>query len=292
MIKNTIRLTEKKLNQIIRESVKNILNEDYDFINDIDITKIPIEILRRGYFDYRIVPISTMYGNVLYEPCYIKEAVFDILPPDEVVNGMINKYNLPPQLVLKREHHHNIYVYVITALIGENAKLVEDDMSKIGYFLSKKGKVAHIQEMKFQALQFEPLSQLQEDITDELKSKFDVLYHWTPSYCVNGILNDGLIPNYRNSVFNYPPRVYLMEGGSSDAKRIRLGRILCASNNNPQNNGSYALLTINITNLDESIRFYYDPNSEIGVYTEQTIPKDVIKIDEIINFKKTQNEQP
>ena len=53
MIKNTIRLTEKKSHQIMRENVKDIVNEDYDFINDIDITKIPIEILRKGYFDYR-----------------------------------------------------------------------------------------------------------------------------------------------------------------------------------------------------------------------------------------------
>lgn len=53
MIKNDIRLTEKKSPQIIRENVKNILNEGDDFLDDIDITKIPIEILRKGYFDYR-----------------------------------------------------------------------------------------------------------------------------------------------------------------------------------------------------------------------------------------------
>lgn len=285
MAKQIIRLTESELKKIVLESAKRVLNES-SLADEIDITQIPIEILRQGYFDYRLIPQSTMYGNTLYEPATITEAVGDILPPDTVVNNIISKYHLPQQLVVKIEHYHKIYVYAITACIGENDKIIEDDMNKMGYFIGARGEVVKIQDMRFQTLQFEPSSQLQEDITDLVKSKFDVLYHWTPSYCVEGIQREGLIPSHKNEAFNYPPRTYLMEGNSSDEQMWNLGQQLCIKNNNPNNNGMYSLIIVDIKNLDDSIRFFYDPNSEIGIYTEQPIPNDRIQVGKTVQFVK------
>lgn len=285
MAKQIIKLTKNKLKEILAETVKRVLNRG-SFADDIDITQIPIEALKQGYFDYRLIPQSIMYGNPLYEPDTITEAVNDILPPDTVVNNIINKYHLPQQLVIKVEHYHKIYVYVITAYIGKNDKLIEDDMNKMGYFLGARGEVVEIQNMRFQTLQFEPSSQLQEDITDLVKSKFDILYHWTPSYCVEGIQYNGLIPSHKNEVFNYPPRTYLMEGNSSDEQMWNLGQQLCIKNNNPNNNGTYNLIIVDIENLDNSIRFFYDPNSEIGIYTEQPIPSNRIQVGKTVQFVK------
>ena len=100
MEKQIIRLAENELKKIIAETVKRVLNES-SLIDEIDITQIPIEVLRQGYFDYRLVPQSTMYGNVLYEPATITEAVNDVLPPDTVVNNIIIKYRIPQQFVKK-----------------------------------------------------------------------------------------------------------------------------------------------------------------------------------------------
>lgn len=285
MAKQIIKLTKSELKEILAETVKRVLNKG-SFVDDIDITQIPIEALKRGYFDYRLVPQSIMYGSILYEPDTITEAVNDVLPPDTVVNNIVNKYRIPQQFVIKVEHYHKIYVYVITACIGENDKLTEDDMNKMGYFLGARGKVVEIQNMRFQTLQFEPSSQLQEDITDLVKSKFDILYHWTPSYCVEGIQYNGLIPSHKNEVFNYPPRTYLMEGNSSDEQMWNLGQQLCIKNNNPNNNGTYNLIIVDIENLDDSIRFFYDLNSEIGIYTEQPIPSDRIHVGKTVQFVK------
>lgn len=285
MAKQIIRLAENELKKIIAETVKRVLNES-SLIDEIDITQIPIEVLRQGYFDYRLVPQSTMYGNVLYEPATITEAVNNVLPPDTVVNNIIIKYRIPQQFVIKVEHYHKKYVYVITSCIGKNDKLIEDDMNKMGYFLGARGNVVEIQNMRFQTLQFEPSSQLQENITDLVKSKFDILYHWTPSYCVEGIQRDGLIPNHKNEVFNYPPRTYLMEGNYSDEQMWNLGQQLCIKNNNPNNNGTYNLIIVDIENLDDSIKFFYDPNSEIGIYTEQPIPSDRIQVGKTVQFVK------
>ena len=123
------------------------------------------------------------------------------MSPDIVSKNITQKYNLPSQFVIKKEHFHKICVYVITAVIGINDKLIEDDMKKMGYFLSKKSDVVEVQDMRFQILQFEPLSQMQEDITNDVKSNFTRLYHWTPSYNVDDILRNGLIPSSKNKVF-------------------------------------------------------------------------------------------
>jgi len=285
MGKKQIRLTENELKKIVLESVKRVLYEG-SLVDEIDITQIPIEKLRQGYFDYRLVPQSMMYGNVLNEPATITEAVNDILPPDTVVNNIVKKYSIPQNFVFKVEHYHKIYVYVITACIGQNDKLIEEDMNKMGHFLGARGKIVQIENMRFQTLQFEPSSQLQEDITDLVKSKFDILYHWTPSYCVEGIQREGLMPSHKNEAFDYPPRTYLMEGNSSDVQMWGLGQQLCIKNNNPNNNGTYNLIIVDIENLDDSIRFFYDPNSEIGIYTEQTIPNDRIQVGKTVQFVK------
>ena len=284
MSKRIIQLTENDLRTIVENAVAKILQENRQLAINIDISNIPIEDLKKGYIDFRLIPKPSLYGHPLYEPSYIKEAVGDVVEPDEVMENIIRKYQLPQSLSMKAEFHHKIYVYIITAMIGINDKMVEEDMNKLGYFLSVKGEPQEIEGMKYQALQFEPTSQLQQDITDKIKNKYYILYHWTPNYNVENILRYGLAPSQKNSYFNYPPRTYLMEG-TKDVDSIQaLGQSLCFKNKSPNNDGQYALLKIDVRSLEDDIRFFYDPNSQIGIYTEQTIPNNKITIGTVVKF--------
>ena len=287
MSNRIIRIAESELREIVKESIKKILGENDELAVNIDIANIPINVLRSIYFDYRLIPTPIMYDHPLYQPYMVKEAIGDIMEPDEVVRNIRNKYGLPEICVRKLEQHHKIYVYVITAVIGQNAKLIEQDMEKLGYYLGAVGDVMEIEGMKFQILQFEPTSQMQEDITDAVTSKFKTLYHWTPAYNIDEIMSNGLIPFNKSDRFKYPPRIYLIEGDSSKEQMESLGRQLCLSNHSDKNNGEYALLSINIDGLDESVRFYYDPNSAIGIYTEQPIQKERVKVCEVVKFNNT-----
>ena len=273
------------------ENIKNNLSEvdnTDDAKNDgIDITKIDIETLRNAYRDLRFVPTSTAYGDVLSEHQQIREAFGDILEPDDAIKRLLQKYGLPQQFARKVEHYHKIYIYVIIAKVGENDKIIENDMMKMGYFLSFRKAPIYANGMVFQQLQFEPTSQLQDDVTEEIKSKYDYLYHWTPVYNINGIREKGLIPSHKNEKFDYPPRTYLMAGDSDESQMKGVGQSICFANNNPSNNGMYALLSIDIENIDDRIRFYYDPNSAIVIYTEQTIPSDRVRIIQSIQFVKS-----
>ena len=294
MTKKKYRISEDKLRNIIYESVKEILkegvdvNNDFD-VNDIDISQIPIDDLKKGYRDLRLTPTSVSYGDIFSDDLYIKEAIGEILPPDKVANTIINRYNLPSSFVIVIEHYNKIQVYVITAVIGINDKLIETDMQKMGYFLGYKGKITNVNGMKFQVLQFEPSCQMQNDETETIKSKYKTLFHWTPTYFENDIINNGLIPSHKNDIFNHPNRTYLMKGNSSMQSMMKLGFLLCVNNSDTKNNGEYSLLSVDIDNLNISIRFYYDPNSEIGIYTESPIPSDKIKVVNRVNFFNTIN---
>ena len=284
MAKKAIHLTENELKQMIYEEVKEAFGKSKNH-EIIDISKIDINILKSAYHDLRLTPTITVYGDILSNLPSINEGVGDILPPDTVVKNLIKKYGLPPQLVLKREAFNKIYIYVITALIGENDKLIEQDMQKMGYFLGYRQPPQTINGMVYQVLQFEPTSQMQNDETEIIKSNYDFLFHWTPMYCLGSVMNNGLIPNHKNKMFSYPSRIYLMKGNSKMTQMINLGQQLCFANNNISNNGEYSLLRIDIEDIDDNIRFYYDSNSEIGVYTEQKIPKDRIEFIGTHKFK-------
>lgn len=289
MKKQIIRLTESDLYKMIKETVQTFLqnndNEDDFDINSIDISKIDIEILKQSYIDLRLVPTRISYDDPLSNFHIVNESEGDIMPPDNVVNTIIQKYHLNSNLVVKVEASNKIYIYIITACIGRNEKLIEDDMKKMGYFLGIRGQVQNIQGMLFRPLQFEPYSQMQNDETTNIKQVYDHLYHWTPKYHLNNILQNGLIPNNQNKMFNYPPRIYLMKGNCDLFQMKDLGQQLCFVNTDQRNNGKYVLLKIDLTNIGDDVHFYYDSNTSIGIYTEQAIPPSSIEEIDEYTFK-------
>lgn len=258
------------LKNVIRESIRKILTED--FFDDIDISDIPIEDLKKSYYDYRLSAYGFGYSDVLSED-YIVEAFGDILDADEVVRKIRQKYHLSDKLVNKVEYQNQVFIYIVYASIGDNDKLIEEDMRKMGYFIGRSAVLRDVDGMTFKKCQFEPISQNQKDVTEEIKSKCNVLYHWTPNYNLKSILSGGLTPLNANSLYSYPPRVFLMCDNQPMEKIIDLGQSLCYHNEDNRNNGDYALLKVDLKNLDDSVRLFYDPNTILGVYTEQTIPK-------------------
>ena len=157
-------------------------------------------------------------------------------------------------------------------------KLIEDDMQKMGYFLGCKGPVRNVAGMLYQVLQFKPYSQMQNDETTNIKQVYNHLYHWSPKYHLNNILQNGLIPNHQNGMLNYLQRTYLMKGDCDLFQLKDLGQQLCIANTDQRNNGKYILLKIDLTNISNEIHFYYDSNASIGIYTEQAIPPTIIKV--------------
>ena len=87
-IKQTIRLTESQLTQIVKESVKRVLNEQIDLnLQNFVIVDAWNETYNKLIEDYSDALISTSYGN------------YFILPRKEIINlkqmGNCNAYKIP-----------------------------------------------------------------------------------------------------------------------------------------------------------------------------------------------------
>lgn len=271
-----IKMLFGKLKKTLHNAIKEI-----GTMHTFESNGIDYKTIEDAYIDFRLIPTMTVFDGT--PP--INESFGDILPPDIVVKKIINKYGLPAQFVRKVEAYHNIYIYIMTALVGDNDKLIEKDMKKMGYFLGHRKPPQTINGMTFQVLQFEPESQLQNDETNSIRKNCKNLYHWTPMYNVNSVMNYGLFPNHRNKKFFYPSRIYLMEDTFDLQKILDLGQKLCFVNDSVKNNGEYGLLRVDVQKLGNGVKLYYDSNSEIGVYTEDNIGKNAISFLERYKFK-------
>ena len=268
-------ISEKRLKEIVSEAITKVVSQPEWHGDFIDISKFDPEILKQQYRDLRLVPTPVSFGAKLYDVVPLKEAYGDIQAPDDVVEDLRKKYQLPPDYVRKVENHNKIFIYVVIANLGDNDELIKNDMDKLGYYNSRNKKQECLG-MCFLIMQFEPSCQLLDDETENVKSKYPALFHWTPSYNVKNILSNGLIPSHKNEMFNYPNRTYLMRYDSNSDEFNFLGLQLCVNNKDKQNDGNYSLLKIVTAGLDDSIRFYFDSNSSVGVFTEQRIPPEYI----------------
>jgi hypothetical protein len=136
----------------------------------------------------------------------------------------------------------------------------------------------------------------------ELEPKYDIMYipennivyHVTEDIYLDKIIKNGLVPNTKNVIKDYPDRIYL--SNTIDGARFYLKNKKRYNLSKYQQNKTignkitrditdtiFVLLKINISKLD--IKFYQDPNFiKYGFYTLDNIPSNYIKVvDE--NFK-------
>lgn len=120
-------------------------------------------------------------------------------------------------------------------------------------------------------------------------SKFDKIYHITPTYRVESIIKNGLIPKSNSKLSNHPERVYFMKNKqfvTQLLKNIKLNnkketnKIKQLVDNYFMNkefikNDELDYTLLEISNLD-NYNFYRDINYNNGVYTLDNInPKDI-----------------
>ena len=248
------------------------------------ISSIPSDILKKACVNLKLVPTVKSYHDVLSYPQPITEAYGDLIEVDTAVKNLLLKYHLPEELAYHVEVFHNIYIYVITALVDENDKLIEEDMKKMGYYLSAVGPTENVDGVKYHTLQFEPTANLQDDVTDVIRTKYGHLYHWTPQYNIDSVLSKGLMPKSENGRFRYPDRIYLMWYGKNSIDALALGQDLCRFNRDHRNNGLYGLISVDVSKCGDDVHFYFDPNSEFGIYTETPIPSVAVGLVEVVDL--------
>ena len=167
-----------------------------------------------------------------------------------------------------------------------------EKLNRLNYKTVKKAlmeylsKTTYVSEIDFDILKKAYFDlRLQDDDTKEIKKNNEFLYHWTPLYNIDGIVEKGLLPNGSNGIFSNSPRMYFIVGNEDISYVEELGKDLCLTNNNPKNDGQYALLKICLEGL-EDVSFYYASNTVSLIYTEQKIPNSNIQYVKTYNFYK------
>ncbi len=245
------------------------------FLSLINLKNIPEMELRKQYIDYIFThledgfgsPFSKIAEDMVYSSAKKTENA------DKVVFELSIKYGLNKQWqILKKVAENDIPIIMAIADINQNCQLIETDLSTAGYFLGFSRKET-VNGMKWRIMQFEPL--YQEDKTDLLR-QYKVAYHWSPSYNKGNILKNGFIPSSSNKMFSYPPRIYFMNGQSTDKELLSIVQGLCCMNIDERNNNIYTLFFIDTSEIPENVKFYLDPNMKNSLYTNNSIPNSVI----------------
>lgn len=279
MGKKVIKISEKQLQKIIRESINKHLNKN-DQDTSFDLSKyldsIPYEELKQQYEDYTSYEIINGY-DILQENFNEDELSNAHQAADEIKN----KFHLKDWQVIIAAPNNKVEIIVVYAGLLRNSKKIKNAMLSQKFFDSrtwwtfKKG-------MLWRAIKFEPLKQ--PDLTKEAKS-FDKLFHLSLMVNMASIKVNGLVPCHKNNFFKYPDRVYVLYGNITENQIIYLGKQLYEKDKqNPQNNGNYVLYSIDTKKLPNNIRFYGDPNYRYGYFTEETIPPQALSIIKTYNF--------
>ncbi len=255
MGKKVIKLTETELSDLI----KNCIYEEV-------------------YCDYSQIVKPANYSNPLsiamLNPKLLKEGLIKTYPIEKAAAYIKSYFNLRDIQVKIVEGENGVQqLLVMVPPIADNIKIMEKAMNYFGYYLAAPKEKTDIPG-SLVWLQFEP--KIQDDISIQLRNEEKFLYHITPAYNKDKILNIGFSPRTKNSLFNFPNRVYFIKG-SIDEKQIEtIGRQLCDANKSEGNDGSYVVFVVDLDKIPENIPFYADSNYKFGVYTNSNIRPDVI----------------
>ena len=201
------------------------------------------------YYDYSQIVKPASYSNPLtiamFNPKLLEEGLIKTYPIEKTVSYIKSYFNL-----------RDVQIKVLECDSGIEQIMVNNISGGLVW------------------LQFEP--KIQNDISQQLRKEETFIYHITPAYNRGKILKIGFSPRSKNSLFNFPHRVYFIRGSVSDRQIKTIGEQLCNANNSEGNDGSYVLFIVDLNKIPENIPFYFDSNYEYGVYTNSNIKPDAI----------------
>lgn len=239
---------------LIKETVRDVINEFVDFSEIVKPTTYenPLTIL---------MPIS------------LREGLIRTYPADKTIQYVRDYFNLSDEQVFKLRNGRGMEKIMVRIMPNDNnMKLIEKAMNFCGYFLAFP-KEKEIKEGEPISLQFEPKIQ-EED--KEIRKEEKYLFHLTPQSHIFKILKIGLSPRSTNSMFNYPERVYMLRASAGESAIYELGKQLYDADENFRNSGVYAVITIDISKIPESVKLHNDPNYPYSIYTTSNISPDAI----------------
>lgn len=276
-----IKVTESQIKSIVRESVERILEETQlqkkirieDFFNLEELSKR--EDFNWLNSDMRAFIPMVYCGQLFQEPGkpLVLEYEIKTLPVEEL-RKKLKTLGFKDWQVQTYQVANKVVIAVLYADIHLNADTIVKEMQAYGWYKSQITDPQDINGIKYRVMTFDPAEQ--QCLNGEV-FRFRWLYHISHVSNMSSIMVNGLIPKSQNVTFDYPPRVHVVRGDTSDLTLAELGFDLFNANQNVTN-GHYLVYQILTDKLPKTIQFYGDPRCYVGYYTTQTIPADALSL--------------
>lgn len=268
---------KKVASKIIKETIENnnkkVKVEDY-----WDLNFFTDEMLQHLNVDLSIFLCGKGYGSpIRYRNNKVKvseQIERTTYPYEEVKNVLERDLHFESWQVIEQQGSNDMKVILLLTDIGKNIDIVISKMKTLGWFNAEMSDVSLYNGIPIIAITFDPM--YQSSVNDDVR-KLKYLFHVSPAYNKESIVQHGLIPLSQNSAFNYPPRIYLVKPTIPQIVMQDFVGELCYNNTNPKNNGIYSLYQIDVDKIPDNIEFYLDPRFEDGVFVDKSIPNSAIK---------------
>lgn len=259
-----IYITENQYQELLSNLLRESLN--IDKVGDKELTECYISYKEHFGFPN---PMNELFLEE-WEPRCITQNV------ETAIRKIKEKYSLHDWQIYKANGENNVGIVICIADVEDNIEDLKEDLDKLGYHVGCETQKQDKQGRTWQYMQFEPI--YSGDCTEYIRENCKLLFHWTPTLNLEKIKSEGIVPNHKSKTFSYPDRVYLFTD-KNDGNSLKLSGFLFAKINKAETLEKeipYSLLFIRVDMLPEGIHFFYDPNMENAVYTEQVIPADSI----------------
>lgn len=264
----------------------NTLEEELSSsINGKQITKIRIPKLEEFYKESAN---ESFIKRILKEAEYAKTVA-----PEDVIDKFSKTFKESQAKILEdndnRGTQHRI-IMLIQKIEFDKIKNFLKEIYSLGWFPAVI-RTSNEQE-KFSKTNFENALKLNAFILVlekyyDNEEKYETLYHLTPIERWKKLISkQGLTPHTQSKISAHPKRVYML---TDESHAENLAKQLWRYEKNKGFSGVYALLEIDVSNLD--IQVYDDPDYDSGVYTYSSIPLSNIKLKTTYDLGKKSNDE-
>lgn len=268
-------LSSEELEDIIHNAIEKYLNS------------LRIET-KSGRIDGEIPDISEFASKLSYanndlinqKDEFINEGLIHTYDIEKVKDMVCRKFDLlPNQFHIEKRYDNNVITDICMIILKSD--ISNNFIGEIKHFMQTCGYFEAFKKRYLKnniVLTFEP--RFSKDISNEIKNKYENLFHATPTIYVEKILRNGLVPKNNNTLFFYPSRIYCMRGNNLSNSQINVLKNVQKQrlSNNHFDNNEYTILKIETSKLSDNIKFYVDPMAPDAIFTYDNIPPQAITI--------------
>lgn len=248
---------------------------------NFNLLKIPQSILDAGFVRYRPYCLALGHRNPFSMHWKLVEATDYLAKVNYAKQVLQETFPIAEQQFKIAEGKQGIYIAVLTAKVDDNIEVLEAMMEHVGFFRSQPTDDKLLSDLKNREwidIRFEPINV--DDVTDEVRTVYEFVYHLTPSVNAEYIRKNGLICSNSNSEYRYSePRVFVTTGDISDEELTELATELyyqAAAKHIPNLSSDYTLFKFELCKIPKRVRFFKDVNEEKGLYAKENIPPEAI----------------